>query len=101
MATEEGWAWLIGVVAATPLGATVLRHVWELSIRPRLIPADEIAALADEMIARYGPRTEEIAFMEEDRAWRYAATFQQGRWHRVRRGLWRRHEAGEWGGPDG
>jgi hypothetical protein len=52
------------------------------------------------MIANHGPRAEEIAFIEEDRAWRYSETFEQGTWHRVRRELWRRYEAGDWEGPD-
>jgi len=78
----------------------VLWHTWELSIRPRLIPVGDINALADEMIAKHGPRAEELAFAEEDRAWRYSETFEQGKWHRVRRELWRRYETGEWGGPE-
>jgi hypothetical protein len=60
-----------------------------------LIPAAEVRALADELIARHGPRAEEIALIEEDRAGRYCETFQQGKWHRVRHELWRRHRAGE------
>lgn len=44
---------------------------------------------------KYGPLAEEMAFIEEDRAWRYSEAFEQGKWHRVRRELWRRCEAGD------
>jgi hypothetical protein len=91
--------WIIGGIATSPIWGTLLWHTWDLSIRPRLIPAGDIKAVADDLVAKYGPRAEEIAFIEEDRAWRYSETFEQGRWHRVRRELWRRYEAGEWGGP--
>lgn len=90
--------WIIGGIASLPIWGTLLWHTWELSIRPRLIPVGEIMALADELIAKHGPRAEEMAFIEEDRAWRYSEAFQQGKWHRVRRELWRRYEAGEWEG---
>jgi hypothetical protein len=64
------------------------------------VPASVIKALADEMIAKHGARAEELAFAEEDRTWRYSETFEQGKWHRVRRELWRRYETGEWEGPE-
>lgn len=92
--------WIIGGIATSPFWGTLLWHTWDLSIRPRLIPVRDIKAAADDLVAKYGPRAEEIAFIEEDRAWRYSETFEQGRWHRVRRELWRRYEAGDWEGPD-
>ncbi|WP_404401855.1 hypothetical protein [Pelagibacterium halotolerans] len=49
----------------------------------------------DELIAKHGPRAEEMAYAEEDRAWRYSDIYEQGKWRRVRRELWRRHKAGE------
>lgn len=99
-AVTSGLQW-IGIAAVlSPVWGTLLWHTWELSIRPRLIPVGDINALADEMIAKHGPRAEELAFAEEDRAWRYSETFEQGKWHRVRRELWRRYESGEWGGPE-
>jgi len=42
--------------------------VWDFHIRPRFIPKAEIDALADDLIAKYGLRAEEIAYVEEDRA---------------------------------
>jgi len=97
----ERWNWLIWVIGSSPIWGAFLWHTWNLSIRPRLIPVGEVKALADELIAEHGQRAEEIAFIEEDRAWRYSETLQQGKWHRVRRELWRRYETGEWEGPDG
>lgn len=86
---------LVIAIGSSPIWGTLLWHTWELSIRPRLIPVGEVEALTDELIAKYGSRAEEMAFAEEDRAWRSSDDFQQGRWHRVRRELWRRYEAGE------
>jgi hypothetical protein len=70
---------------------------WQRVLRPRMVPKARIDAMADALIARYGPKAEEYAHIEEDRAWRYSETFRQGLWRRVRRELWRRCEAGRWG----
>jgi len=85
-------------LATLPIWGTLVWHIWELAIRPRLIPAEIVQQLADKLIALHGPQAEEMAFIEEDRAWRYSETFEQGKWRRVRRELWRRYEAGEWDG---
>ena len=98
---QDRWNWLIWLIALSPVWGTLVWHTWELSIRPRLIPSGDIKALADELIARHGLRADEIAVIEEDRAWRYSHTFDQGKWQRVRRELRRRYEAGEWVGPGG
>jgi len=37
------------------------------------------------MVARHGGRAAEMAFIEEDRAWRYSRPFEQGKWRRVRK----------------
>ena len=92
--------WLVIIVAASPIWGAFLWHMWDCFLKPRLIPAAEIKALADAMIRKHGSRAEEIAFSEEDRAWRYVDGFEQGKWHRVRRELWRRYETGEWAGPE-
>ena len=65
-------------------------------IRPSLIPNAEITRIADELIERHGSRAEEIAAMNEDRAWRYCDEFEQGKWRRVRKELQRRYTKGEW-----
>lgn len=93
------WSWLYWIVALSPAWGAFLWGFWEYRVLPRFIALIEIKAEADRLIAHYGSRAEEIAFIEEDRAWRYAETFQQGKWHRVRQELWRRYEAGEWAGP--
>ena len=75
----------IGIGAVTsPIWGALLWVLWEGSIRPRLIPRGEIDLLAASMLDRYGPRTAEMAFIEEDRAWRYSQSFERGKW-RVRR----------------
>jgi hypothetical protein len=89
----------IWTVCLSPIWGAFAWHTWSLSIKPLLIAVGDIEALADSMIAKHGPRAEEMAFIEEDRAWRYSDTLQQGKWHRVRKELWRRHETGEWHGP--
>lgn len=71
-------------------------EMWQFRIRPMLIPKAKIDAMADALIAKYGSEAEQMTFGEEDRAWRYSNTFKQGVLRRVRRELWRRHEAGEW-----
>lgn len=91
--------WLILGLATAPIWGMLLWSLWRLGIQPRLLPAAEIAALADEVIARYGQRAEEMAFAEEDHAWRTSQAAEQGKWHRVRRELWRRYRSGEWDGP--
>lgn len=70
--------------------------IWEQSIKPRLLPKDEINKIVDDLISKHGSEAEHIAFIEEDRAWRRSETFEQGKWHRVRKELWRRNENGEW-----
>src|SRR5689334_7668969 len=75
-----------GIGAATsPIWGTVVWVIWEGSIRPRLIPDGEIESLAAAMLRLYGEKAAEVAFMEEDWAWRYSRPFQQGKWRRVRK----------------
>lgn len=79
--------WLLVGLALSPIWGAFLWELWEGGIRPRLIPASEIDALAASMLARHGDRAEEMAFVEEDRAWRYSESFEQGKWRRVRKCL--------------
>ena len=67
---------------------------WQRVLRPRMVPKAKIDAMADALIARYGAKAEEYAYIEEDRAWRRSETFRQGLWRRVRRELWKRYQAG-------
>ena len=67
-----------------------LWHAWDFRIRPLFVSRAEIRRMADALLVRHGPRAEEIAFIEEDRAWRYADAYRQGVWRRVRNELRRR-----------
>lgn len=88
MDTRLNWwlalKWLVIALAAFPIWGTLLRIIWDVGVRPRLIPKAEIDAEAKAVLARWGERAAEMASIEEDRAWRYSDGFEQGRWHRVR-----------------
>ena len=75
------------IVCLSPIWGAFVWVAWEGSIRPRFIPEAEINALANAHIARYGERAAEMAFIEEDRAWRYSDFFAQGKWKRVRQAI--------------
>lgn len=77
--------WIAIGAATAPIWGAFLWEFWEGRVRPRLVPASEIDALAAAMLARHGDRAEEMAFIEEDRAWRYSESFEQGKWRRVRK----------------
>jgi len=76
----------LGILTMTtvPIWGALALEVWLGVIRPRLVVQEEIDALAAELAKRYGPRAAEMAFIEEDRAWRYSDSFEQGKWKRVR-----------------
>jgi hypothetical protein len=81
--------WLLVGAALSPIWGAFLWELWEGSIRPRLIPRAEINAMSASMLSRFGDRAEEMAFIEEDRAWRYSESFEQGKWRRVRKRIHR------------
>lgn len=87
--------WFIIGICTAPIWGTLLCELWEGVIRPRLMPQEEVRRLADQCLRQHGLRAEEIAFIEEDRAWRYGESFEQGKWRRVRRELRRRREPSE------
>lgn len=72
-------------MATSPIWGAILWGLWQGGVRPRLIPHAEIDSLSATMRARYGDRAEEMAFIEEDRAWRHSDSFGKGKWRRVRR----------------
>jgi hypothetical protein len=76
----------LGILTITtlPIWAALALEVWFGVIRPRLIDQAEIDALAVDLVRRHGSRAEEMAFIEEDRAWRYSDSFERGKWKRVR-----------------
>jgi hypothetical protein len=75
----------IWAICLFPIWGSLLWELWEGSIRPLLIPRNEIDALSAGMLARHADRAEQMAFIEEDRAWRYSESFEQGKWRRVRK----------------
>jgi hypothetical protein len=81
---------------AVLFGLVGLWQLWRFRLKPLFIPKADIDRMVDALIAQHGSRAEEMAAMEEDRAWRYSNTLKQGIWRRVRHELQRRYEAGEW-----
>lgn len=81
--------WLLVGVALSPIWGAFLWELWEGDIRPRLVARAEIDAMSASMLSQYGDRAEEMAFIEEDRAWRYSDSFAQGKWRRVRKQIQR------------
>lgn len=69
----------------------VLSTIWTDAIKPRLIPANDIARVADEIIARYSdPELE--AFARHERAWYDSDGAEQTYWYRVRKAVRQRLE---------
>jgi hypothetical protein len=82
---RDVWWWVVVGVFTAPIWGSLAWVIWQGSIRPRLIPAAEIEEEARRLLSRCGDRAAEMVFIEEDRAWRYSESFEQGRWRRVRR----------------
>lgn len=80
-------AWIAFLVVMLPLVIAVGWEVWESCIRVSRVPAREIVSLARELRQKHGVRAAEIAFINEDRAWRYSDSFERGKWQRVKRHL--------------
>lgn len=76
--------WLVIALAAFPIWGALLWVIWDVRIRPHLIPKAEIEAEAKVMLAQWGERAAEMAFIEEHAAWYRSQSYEQGRWHRVR-----------------
>jgi hypothetical protein len=92
-ALKQALVWASVGLATAPVWGALVWELWEAGIRPWLIPAAEVDALAAAMLVRYGDKAEEIAFIKEDRAWRYCDGFEQGRWRRVRKRMGRRRDS--------
>jgi hypothetical protein len=86
---KQALGWIVIGAASSPMWGPLVWLLWEGGVRPRLIPRSEIDLLAAEMIARHGGRAEEVAFSEEHLAWRNSEPFEQGKWRRVRKRIWR------------
>lgn len=59
-------------------------HVWSYSLKPHTIPKTRIDKMAASLIRAYGYEAAEMAFIEEDTAWRHGKIFEQGLWRQVR-----------------
>ena len=92
-ALRQALVWAGIGLATAPIWGAFIWELWEAGIRPRLIPAAEIDALTAAMLARYSGNAGKMAFIEEDRAWRYSDGFAQGRWRRVRKRTRRRRDS--------
>jgi hypothetical protein len=84
-AVKQAAGWIVLAAALAPIWGTLLWEIWDGVIRPRRIARDRIDALAAAMLAQHGDRAEEMALIQEDRAWRYSNSFEQGMWRRVRK----------------
>jgi hypothetical protein len=82
--------WAIVAIVTAPVWATLLWELWSMLVRPALVPRAEIDRLAAAMLAQHGDAAERMAFVEEDRAWRYSDSFEQRKWRRVRKAMRRR-----------
>jgi hypothetical protein len=89
MAKTAVWA-----ICLFPIWGALVWELWEGTVRPRFICRKEIEVLSAAMLARHGDNAEQVAFIKEDRAWRYSDSFKQGKWRRVRKTIERlRHDA--------
>lgn len=79
--------WLALALATAPVWGAVLWEAWEGVVRPRLIPQDEIDAMARRFIAQYGSSAGAAALREWDRARRRTETFEAAKWRRVHAAL--------------
>jgi hypothetical protein len=86
--------WLFITLAIAPMVIGVGWGIYEGSILPRLIPRAEIDTLTDEIMRRYPDDPEDAAFNETYSAWHRSNSFEQGKWHRVRKEVRRRLSAG-------
>ncbi len=78
------------------IGGVAVWHAWEFRLKPLTIPKAEINAIVDELIEKHGPDAEDWARRYEEDAWNKSDTYDQGKWRRIRRELWRRYKTGEW-----
>ena len=90
----QALSWLLLIVfggQALIFIGLVLWTIWTDAIKPRLIPTDDIARVADDIIASY-PDPELEAFARHERAWYDSDGAEQTYWYRVRKAVRRRLE---------
>ncbi|MBB3809843.1 hypothetical protein [Pseudochelatococcus contaminans] len=86
---------VIWIAALTPLVIVLLEYIWQYFIRPRRIPVHRITAMADNLVATYGPFAEHEAFLRQQNEWYRGDLLAQGTWMLVRRHLHMRWEAND------
>jgi hypothetical protein len=93
---KQAVIWIAFAACLAPIWGTLLWELWEGTVRPRLIRRDIIDRAAAAILAQHGDRAEQMAWTQEDRAWRYSDSFKQGCWRRVRKRIaaMRRERAG-------
>lgn len=77
--------WGLVALAVSPIVIGIGWEIVEGSLLPKLIPHKEIERLADDLIRRYPSDPQEAAFVEEQAAWCRSKSYDQGKWHRVRK----------------
>lgn len=69
---------LIWIICLFPIWGTFLWTHREGSVRPRIIPKEQIFAKAEELQAKYGDETFEHVCINEHRGWYDGNMFEQG-----------------------
>ena len=82
---KQAMVWIVLAVCSAPIWGTLLWELWDGAVRPRLIRRDIIDRAAAAILAEHGDLAEQMAWMREDRAWRYSDSFKQGCWRRIRK----------------
>jgi hypothetical protein len=77
--------WTALAAGMAPIWGTLLWELWDGAVRPRLIRRDIIDRAAAAILAEHGELAEQMAWIQEDRAWRYSDPFKQGGWRRIRK----------------
>ena len=90
-----GLKWLVIAAALSPMVLSIGWVIYDIAIRPRLVPRAEIEALVNEVTRKHPEDPEQWAFMEEHAAWFRSHSFEQGKWHRVRKIIRRRLLSGD------
>lgn len=90
-----GLSWIGLAYAVAGIGVFVFGIgfvIWHESIKPRLIPREEISRLADDIAARHPDDPDDAAYRELEAAWWKSDGAEQVKWKRVLKEI-RRREA--------
>lgn len=82
---KQAMVWIVLAACGAPIWGTLLWELWDGAVRPRLIRRDIIDRAAAAILAEHGDQAEQMAWIQEDRAWRYSDSFKQGGWRRIRK----------------